>query len=118
VLHGVVSRDQDSALFAQVALAAARDAVPERMRFPGLAPERRYRVTPLLLGGSPRTIQDTPPAWHAALGGLTAASTTVADAASGGGSVTLTGAVLALVGLPAPLLAPEQAALFAVDAVD
>ena len=123
VLHGVVSRDQNSALFAQVALAAPHDAVPERMRFPGLAPERRYRVTPLLLGGSPRTIQDAPPAWYAALGGSTATSITLADAASGGGggvggSVTLTGAVLALVGLPAPLLAPEQAALFAIDAVD
>ncbi|WP_104178319.1 alpha-galactosidase [Cryobacterium sp. Y50] len=118
VLHGVVSRDQNSALFAQVALAAPRDAVPERMRFPGLAPERRYRVAPLLLGGSPRTIQDTPPAWYATLSGSAETPTTPADAASGRGSVTQAGAVLTLVGLPAPLLAPEQAALFAVDAVD
>ncbi|GEP26590.1 alpha-galactosidase [Cryobacterium levicorallinum] len=119
-LHGVVSPDQNTALFAQVALTAPRSALPERMRFPGLAPERRYRVSPLLLGGAPRAIQDAPPAWNAAGGGSNAASPTVDEAAIGsvGGSVTLTGAVLALVGLTAPLLAPEQAALFAVDAVD
>ncbi|TFC34557.1 alpha-galactosidase [Cryobacterium sp. TMT2-17-1] len=112
-LHGVVSPDQNSALFAQVALAAPRAALPERMRFPGLAPERRYRVAPLSLGVPPRTIQDAPPAWLAEPGSSGAAGAFGTD-----GSVTLTGAVLALVGLPAPLLAPEQAALFTVDAVD
>ena len=119
-LHGVVSPDQNTALFAQVALTAPRSALPERMRFPGLAPERRYRVSPLLLGSAPRAIQDAPPAWNAAGAGSSAASPTADEDASGsvGGSVTLTGAVLARVGLTAPLLAPEQAALFTVDAVD
>ncbi|TFC81385.1 alpha-galactosidase [Cryobacterium cheniae] len=128
-LHGVVAPDQNSALFAQVALAAPRAALPERMRFPGLAPDRRYRVAPLTLGAPPRTIQDAPPAWlaepgssgtaaGAALGAVAADRGSADDDPGSGGSVTLTGAVLALVGLPAPLLAPEQAALFTVDAVD
>ncbi len=114
-LHGVVSPDQNSALFTQVALAAPRAALPERMRFHGLAPERRYRVAPLLLGAPPRTIQDAAPAWLVepdAYGGA------AGDGVGAGGAVTLTGAVLALVGLPAPLLAPEQAALFTVYSVD
>ena len=125
-LHGVVSPDQNSALFAQVALAAPGAAVPERMRFPGLAPERWYRVAPLPLGALPRTIQDAPPAWLAQSGSSGGVGGSGADAGADGAgpdsgsgdSVTLTGAVLALVGLPAPLLAPEQAMLFTVDAVD
>ncbi|WP_035876171.1 alpha-galactosidase [Cryobacterium sp. MLB-32] len=108
-LHGVVAPDQSSALFAQVALAAPSAALPERMRFPGLAPERRYRVAPLTLGAAPRAIQDAPPAWLAGVAG--AAGEVVFP------GVVLSGAVLAGVGLPAPLLAPEQAALYTVDAV-
>ena len=99
-LHGVVSPDRASAVFAYIALAAPRAALPAPLRFPGLAPERQYRVRPLLVGEAPRVIQDAPPAWLAA------------------GEATLSGALLGLVGLPAPLLAPEQAALFTVEAVD
>ena len=98
-LHGVVSVDGASAVFAYVALAAPRAALPGPVRFPGLRPEMQYRVRPLHLGAAPRVIQDAPPGWLAA------------------GEVTLSGALLGLVGLPAPLLAPEQAAMFRVDAV-
>ncbi len=98
-LHGVVSADRASAVFAYVALAAPRAALPAPLRFPGLDPERRYRVSPLGLGTDPRTMQDAPPGWL------------------GDGGITLPGSVLALVGLPAPLLNPEQAALYTVDAV-
>ncbi|MEB0004964.1 alpha-galactosidase [Cryobacterium sp. RTC2.1] len=112
-LHGVVAGDGASAVFAYVALAAPRTALPASLRFPGLDPDARYTVRPLTIGGAvdpgaepsgagesgvptiePRVIQDAAPAWlqH--------------------GSETLSGTVLAEVGLPAPLLAPEQAALF------
>ena len=100
-LHGVVATDGASAVFAQVALAAPRAALPAPIRFPGLDPARRYRVRPLLVGPQPHAVQTIPPAWLAA------------DA----GELVLTGAVLAEVGLPAPLLTPEQAALFTLDAV-
>jgi alpha-galactosidase len=100
-LHGVVALDGGSAVFAQVALAAPRTALPAPIRFPGLDRERRYRVRPLLVGPAPHVVQTVPPAWLAA------------DAAE----LVLSGAVLADVGLPAPLLTPEEAALFAVDAV-
>ena len=102
-LHGVVATDRRSAVFAQVALAAPRAAIPAPLRFPGLDPDLTYTVTPLGIGTDaralPRSIQDAPPAWQAA------------------GSVTLSGRVLAEVGLPGSLLAPEQAQLFSLDAV-
>ncbi|MCY1139383.1 hypothetical protein OWR29_15395 [Actinoplanes sp. Pm04-4] len=55
-------------------------------------------MRPLVLGAPPRTLQDAPPPWLAA------------------GEVTLPGRVLMEVGLPVPLLTPEQAQLFTVDA--
>nr|WP_202969392.1 alpha-galactosidase [Leifsonia sp. ALI-44-B] len=97
--HGVVSRDQTSALFAHVSLAAPRTAVPAPLRLPGLEPDRLYRVRPLTLGAAPRAIQDAPPAWIAA------------------GEVVLSGRILAEIGLAVPLLAPEQAQLFTADAL-
>ena len=90
-LHGVVAADAASALFAVVALAATRDAIPSPATFPGIDPDRTYRVSPVKLGEWPAFLQDAPPPWWAA------------------GSVTLPGRVLASVGLPMPLLQPEQA---------
>ncbi|WP_241992995.1 alpha-galactosidase [Cryobacterium frigoriphilum] len=99
-LHGVVSPDRSVAVFAAVALAAPRSALPAALRFPGLDPARMYRVRPLSVGSAPRTIQDAPPPW------LENAET------------TFSGTVLARVGLPPALLAPEQVALYSVTAVD
>jgi alpha-galactosidase len=90
-LHGVVSPSKDSAVFAYVALAAPRTAIPAPIRFVGLDPSTSYRVRALEIG---HVIQDTAPAW------LTT------------GEIVLSGRELELVGLPAPLLLPERAALF------
>jgi alpha-galactosidase len=98
-LHGVVSSDRAAAVFAYVSLAAPSAALPAPIRFPGLDPAKSYRVHPLDLGAAPRTVQDTPPRWLIE------------------GGITVPGSVLALVGLPAPLLAPEQAAIFTLNAV-
>jgi alpha-galactosidase len=100
-LYGVVSTDGARAVFAQVALAAPRTALPAPIRFPGLDRTRRYRVRPLLVGPAPHAMQTLPPAWLA----------------DGAAELVLPGGVLADVGLPAPLLTPEQAALFTLDAV-
>ncbi|PWC07658.1 alpha-galactosidase [Mycetocola zhujimingii] len=99
-LHGVVSSDGSTGLFAYVASGAPLTALPAPMRFPGLDPDRVYRVAPLSVGAEPRAIQDAAPPWLGNPEG-----------------VCLTGVVLAAVGLPAPLLAPEQAALYSVTAV-
>ncbi|AEV87605.1 alpha-galactosidase [Actinoplanes sp. SE50] len=97
LLHGVVAPDRSAAVFALVTLGNPVAALPPPIRFPGLDPDRSYTVRPL--GHPPRMVQDAPPPWLAE------------------GAVTLTGRVLAEAGLPAPLLVPEQAALFTLTAV-
>ncbi|WP_297603190.1 alpha-galactosidase [Microcella sp.] len=99
-VHGLVASDRSEALIALVTLATAVVAVPPPLRFPGLDADRRYRIEPLTVGGAPRTVQDAPPAW-------------LAD-----GGITITGRLLAELGLPVPLLAPEQALLLRATAVD
>jgi alpha-galactosidase len=98
-LHGVVAADRSAAVFCHAALAAPRGALPAPLRFPGLEPLTTYRVKPLELGKPPRVIQDAPAAWLAQ------------------GEALLSGASLERVGLPAPLLAPEQAAVYLLEAV-
>jgi alpha-galactosidase len=98
-VHGVVAADAASALFAVVAMGATRDAIPAPARLPGLDPLREYLVRPVRLGAWPRTLQDAPPPWWSE------------------GGVTLPGSVLEAVGLPMPLLLPEQALVLEVTAV-
>jgi alpha-galactosidase len=99
LVHGVVAVDRSVAVYALVTLRASGTASPGSMLFPGLDPDRRYTVRPLIVGAPPRTLQGAPPAWLRQ------------------GSVTLPGRTLAEVGLPPPLLTPAQAAVFTVDAV-
>ncbi|MDM8083748.1 alpha-galactosidase [Cellulomonas cellasea] len=98
LVHGVVAPDGSAALFAVVALAAAEAALPAPVRLVGLDPERVYRVR--TVGAPPLLVQAAPPPWLAR------------------GEATLPGRVLVDVGLAAPLLAPENAVLLAVDAVE
>ncbi len=100
LLHGVVAPDRSRALFAYVALAAPEHALPAPVRFVGLSPGRTYRVRPWTLVAPPACLQDTQPAW------LTA------------GEASLPGRVLTQVGLPMPLLLPQQALLLEVVAID
>ena len=90
-VHGVVAADASSGLFAVVAMTATRDAVVGPATLPGLDPDAVYRVAPLRLGAWPVVVQDAMPPWWAH------------------GSVTMSGRMLAAVGIPMPLLAPEQA---------
>jgi alpha-galactosidase len=96
-VHGVVAADRATGVYALVALDAARSASPVPLRLVGLDPDRRYTVRPLRIGPEPATLHVQQPAW-------------LRD-----GAVTLPGRLLAEVGLPAPLLQPQQAALFTVE---
>ena len=98
-VHGVVAPDAVSALFTIVALAASDTAVPRPTTFAGLDAARTYRVTVVDVGAPARFIQDAPPPWFAA------------------GGVTLSGRALMNVGLPMPLLLPEQAIVLEFEAV-
>ena len=92
-LHGVVAADRAEALFAYVQLTASAFETPGLARLPGLDPDRAYRVEPVAVAGEPETKQAMAPAWLEA------------------GGVTLGGRALAEVGLPLPVLRPEQALL-------
>jgi alpha-galactosidase len=92
-LHGVVAESGAEALFAYVQLTASAFETPGLARLPGLDPGRAYRVAPLQVAGAPETNQAAAPPWYEA------------------GEATLGGRVLGEVGLPLPVLRPEQALL-------
>ncbi|WP_062948663.1 alpha-galactosidase [Brachybacterium sp. sponge] len=94
-LQGVVSPDQGEALFALSAVGRADTAQHPRLVLPGLDPAAAYRVRALLPSGQPSHL--TPPPWLARV--------LEADGA------VLPGAALAVAGLAAPLLDPEQGLL-------
>ncbi|HEY3953827.1 MAG TPA: alpha-galactosidase [Streptosporangiaceae bacterium] len=99
LLHGVVSRDGEAALFCWARLATSAAGQSGRVQFPGLAADAGYRVR--IRGEQPSMHQTAPPAW-------------VAQALAGW--VGIPGAVLAVAGLPMPTLNPEQAMLIEVRA--
>lgn len=99
LLHGVVSRDGEAALFCWARLATSAAGQSGRVRFPGLATGTGYRVR--IRGEQPSMHQTAPPAW-------------VAQALEGW--VGIPGAVLTVAGLPMPTLNPEQAMLIDVRA--
>jgi alpha-galactosidase len=93
VLHGVVAHDRSEAVFAYVRLETSPDAVPGRLRLPGLDARRCYLVTRRDEAGVPPAGPLTQPPW-------------LRD-----GSVRASGAVLETIGLAAPLLDPAQGVL-------
>jgi alpha-galactosidase len=97
-VHGVVSQDRRAAVFCYAQLAMSLPEIPAPARLVGLDPDLRYRVVPLLPVGPSALIERVPPPWLSA------------------GEVTLTGRVLSTVGLPMPVLRPEQALLLEVRA--
>jgi len=99
LVHGVVARDRSEALFCLVQLATSAEAVPGRVRLPGLDPERRYRVAVVEPAGAPSTMARAEPPW-------------TDDKAA-----VLSGRVLAHVGVQPPILRPEQAWLLRLEAV-
>ncbi len=94
LVHGVVAADRSEALMACVTVASQASEVPAPVRFPGLDRGAGYRVDVVDTGGEVFTVQHEPPAWWPA------------DGAAG---PVLPGAFLLEVGLPLPVLGPEQA---------
>ncbi|MFJ2033635.1 alpha-galactosidase [Streptosporangium sp. NPDC087985] len=98
-VHGVVSEDRSTAVFAYVQLTTSVDAVPAPWRMPGLDPHRSYRVTVLEKAGRPATTGRVAPAWFSS------------------GEIEAGGRVLGAIGLTPPILAPEQALVVRLDSV-
>ena len=93
LVTGTVAADRSEALFSVARLQTSGQAVPGLVPLPGLDPGRTYSLRVRTEAGTPHTVQTSPPAWWA-------------DALREG--VPLSGAVLAGVGLPLPVLAPAQ----------
>jgi alpha-galactosidase len=98
--HGVVARDGSRAVYAVARLATSVARTPGPVRLPGLDPDRRYALRPAAGAPEPAVLQTAEPGWLAA------------------GGVTLSGAVLGVVGAQLPALHPEQALLLEATAVD
>jgi alpha-galactosidase len=122
LLHGVVAPDRSTALYGYVAVAVPDVVQIGRLPLPGLDPDRRYRVRPVIVGQQPRGLFR--PNWW----GGTPLARGAAGASHGDGwrtwpedtleGVVLSGATLARSGLMAPGLHPEQAVLLEARAVD
>jgi alpha-galactosidase len=119
VAGGVVAADQSAALYSFASVGRSEVVSVGRLRFPGLDPTRRYRVTPLMLESAPSGLR--PPLWW----GVTvadknearAAGTTITSLVDGGvPEIELPGAALSNLGLAPAQIDPEHALLYYVEA--
>ncbi len=97
---GVVAADRSEALFVYARVASSQESVPGPVRFAGLAPDRRYRITNLTLPGPVRDRGISPPAWM------------------GMDEVVARGRLLMELGLQPPVMDPESALLLHLAAGD
>ncbi|MDG2497803.1 MAG: alpha-galactosidase [Aquiluna sp.] len=96
-VHGVVSKDKATALFAYVTLQAQAGSRPNSIVIDGLDLEKNYSVKAVFPAGKPVFQQRTAPGW---LDG-----------------VVLTGKALSQIGLRPPILFPESALLIEIEAI-
>ncbi len=96
-VHGVISKDRTRAIFSYVQLATSPAASPAGFKIPGLIPDAQYNVKVVSPAGKPKVVQQHPPLW---LDG-----------------VSVSGDVLADIGLRPPILAPENALLIEVEKI-
>jgi alpha-galactosidase len=120
-IGGVVSTDLSTAIYSLTSLARSEVTLLGRIRLPGLDPNRRYRVTPVMLDFPPSGL--VPPLWWGVtqVGGdpyeQRASHAPSRFAASGTPGVVLSGAALAAVGLSAPIVDPEHTILYLAEAI-
>ena len=96
-IHGVVAQDKSEALFMYAQLRTSDYSRPANIRLPGLEAEATYLVKVIEPAGAAVGMQMLPPKWYE--------------------GVKLSGALLASLGLRAPVLRPEQALLMQVSRV-
>jgi alpha-galactosidase len=121
-IFGVVAPDRSAAVFSCAYLDRAEAGSPGRLTMPGLDPDRRYRVEPLIIGEPPHGLRPAP-WWGLRRVGLGRDDVPehglqrVHLAADGDFGVVLPGRALAYAGLMAPQIDAEQAVLYKVTAV-
>ncbi len=120
---GVVAPDQSRAIYSYACVGRSEVVLLGRVRFPGLDPARRYRVTPALLGHAPSGLR--PPPWWGTK--VVCSEDEYAEIAAGHQpryapagerlGMELSGAALGAVGLVAAPIDPDHAVIYLVDAV-
>lgn len=102
IVTGIVAEDATGsvcdAVFWVTSLTTPTDSVPTARRLPGLDPHRTYRISPVDVGAEAATYPGTAPAWWH------------------DGELTLSGAALGSVGVPLPILHPDEALVLRVTA--
>jgi alpha-galactosidase len=94
-LYGVIDKKRERAIFSFTQLTPTIAVHPAQLTFRDLNPDKDYQVKAVYPAGAPLFMLIEPPTW------LT--------------GVTLSGAVLMEIGLPAPILAPENALLIEIN---
>jgi alpha-galactosidase len=96
-VHGVVSKDQNRAIFAYATLGTQGSSRPAGIRFAGLDDSKNYRVRAVFPAGEPKFLQRAGVQWF--------------------DGVELTGSALQSMGLRAPILFPDNAFLIEIEAI-
>jgi alpha-galactosidase len=118
---GIVATDRSEAIYTVASVGISEVMLPGRLRFPGLDPDRRYRIRPILVGRPPSGLN--PPAWWGAIttefgpsGERRALGWGLP--ADGGDGIVLSGVVLASTGVMAANMHPDHAILYRAEALD
>lgn len=94
-LYGVIDKKRERAIFSYAQLTPTTSVHPAQLTFRDLNPDMNYQVKAVYPAGTPVFMLIEPPSW------LT--------------GITLSGAILMEIGLPAPILAPENALLIEIN---
>ncbi len=119
--YGIVASDRSSAIYTVAFVGQSEVMLPGRLRFPGLDPDRRYRIRPVPVGRPPSGLN--PPPWWGAKTREWEPSGELRGLgwglpADGGAGLVLSGAALGSTGVMAAGMHPDHALLYRVEALD
>jgi alpha-galactosidase len=121
VTYGILARDRSNAIYTVALLGRSEVRLPGRLQLPGLDPNRRYRVCPIVVGHPPSGL-NPPPWWGAVTTEFEPSGMrrTVGWGlpADGGSGIVLSGAALASIGVMSADMHPEHAILYRAEALD
>jgi alpha-galactosidase len=119
--HGVIAPDRSSAIYTVASIGRSDVISPGRLRFPGLDPDRRYRIRPIPIGHPPSGL-NPPPWWQTTNTEFELSGERQVHSwplpPEGGSGLMLTGAALASAGVMAAGTHPEQAILYRAEVLD
>jgi alpha-galactosidase len=119
--YGIIAPDLSQAIYSVAVMGQSEVTLHGRLQFPGLDPDRRYRIRPIPVGQPPSGLN--PPPWWGAI--ITEWEPVGERRALGWGlppdgglGLVLTGAALASTGVMAAGMHPEHAILYRAESLD